>query len=344
MQKTWVIQLAGLAAVLLLLAFTLPRYAQVIPERIATHTQQHLHGQGMPWATVQAGSANGRGVIISGTAPDADTHRQAVDAARSLWFVQQVDDDISPRIIEPYTLHMQWDGKALSLDGYVSNDAARAELAAQISAAYGDDTDLENLQTGSGAPQGWQAVISDTLLQEIPPLASASIRMVDKTISFAGKVAATKDIQALQAALEPVKAQGYEVALNMVAQDNAAVVCQQEFNRLLAQEKIVFASGGASIDSKSDALLQELADTAIFCADSTILISGHTDNVGNEADNLKLSEQRAKAVKGWLFNEGGVPLERMKTAGKGAAEPLADNDTEAGRAQNRRIEFIVEGI
>lgn len=344
MQKAWAIQWAGLAAVLLLLAITLPHYARVIPARIAAHTQQHLHEQGMSWATVQAKPASGRDVVIIGRAPDADKHRQAIAAAQSLWFVRQVDDDISPRVIEPYTLHLQWDGKTLSLDGYVSSDATRAELAAQISAAFGNDADLKNLQTGSGAPQGWQTVISNILLQEIQPLESASIRMVDKTIRFAGKVATTSEIEALRKALEPAEIQGYEVSINMVARDDAAVACQQEFDRLLSQEKIVFAPGSATIDSKSNALLKELADTAIFCANSTILISGHTDDVGNEENNLKLSEQRAKAVKGWLFSEGGVPLERLKTVGKGASEPLADNDTEAGRAKNRRIEFIVEDI
>ncbi|EIJ36824.1 OmpA family protein [Thiothrix nivea] len=344
MQKAWVIQLAGLMAVLLLMAFTLPRYARALPERIAEHTQQYLHEQGMPWASVQAGQANSRDIAVNGTAPDADAHWQAIDTARSQWYVQRVEDNISTQIIEPYTLHIQWDGKSLSLDGYVSDDEAKSSLAEQIQATFGDKADLTYLQTGAGAPDGWETLIGSTLLKEARPLESASIRMTDKTIRFAGKAATTKQVEALRKALEPIEAQGYNLSVNMVALDSAAVVCQQEFNRLLSQKKIVFASGGSTIDRKSDALLQELADTAIFCADSTVLISGHTDNVGSEENNLKLSEQRAKAVKGWLFNQGGVPLERLKTEGKGAAAPLADNDTEEGRAKNRRIEFIVEGI
>lgn len=344
MRKAWVIQLAGLTAVMLLLAFALPRYARAIPERIAEHTQQYLHEQGMPWAKAQTGQANSRDVAISGTAPDADAHQQAVDIARSQWYVQRVEDNIAPQITEPYTLHIQWNGKTLSLDGYVSDAEARTTLAEQIQSMFGDTADLTYLRTGAGAPDGWETLIGETLLKEIKPLQSTSIHMVDKTIRFAGKAATTKQVETLKKALEPVEAQGYDLSINMVALDDAAVVCQREFNRLLSQEKIMFTSGGSVIDSKSNALLQELADTAIFCADSTVMISGHTDNVGSEEDNLRLSEQRAKSIKGWLFNEGGVPLERLKTEGKGATEPLANNDTEEGRAKNRRIEFIVEGI
>lgn len=247
-------------------------------------------------------------------------------------------------IVEPYTLHLQWDGQRLALEGYVSNNQERASLAERIKTEFDENTDLDKLQTGSGAPAHWESLINTVLLQQIKPLQSASIRMVDRSISFAGKTATTQQAEVLEKALQPFRAKGYEVMVNVIALDNAAVVCQQEFNRLLSREKIVFSTGGASIDEKSNQLLRELADTAIFCADTTILVNGHTDDVGSEEDNLKLSEQRAKAVKGWLFRQGGVPLERLKTAGKGAGEPLADNDTETSRAKNRRIEFIVEGI
>jgi len=72
----------------------------------------------------------------------------------------------------------------------------------------------------------------------------------------------------------------------------------------------------------------------------TIDISGHTDNVGNDADNKKLSQQRADAVKNYLVQKG-VNINRMKTFGYGSLQPIADNSTEEGRQKNRRTELKI---
>lgn len=340
MQKTWTLQLAGLIGVVLLLSFTIPRYAQMLPERIAQQALQQLHAQGMAWAAVQAEDRN---LTVSGSAASPAQQQQAVQALQSLWYVRSVKNAITPRLVTPYTLFLQWDGKALSVDGYVSSEEAKTALTQQLDTAFGHNIGKNAVQVGAGAPEHWETFAA-ALVSAIKPLESASIRMIDQAVSIDGKAKTSQQVKAIQQTLEPFSQQGYTLSFNLVALDNAAVVCQREFNRLLAQDKILFSSGGSSIDSRSNPLLQELADAAVFCADSTILISGHTDNVGSEEDNLKLSEQRAKAVKGWLFNEGGVPLERMKTAGKGSSEPVASNDAEEGRAKNRRIEFTVEGI
>jgi OOP family OmpA-OmpF porin len=70
----------------------------------------------------------------------------------------------------------------------------------------------------------------------------------------------------------------------------------------------------------------------------TITIVGHTDSDGDEIYNQKLSEARAKAVMQY-FLEKGIPAGRMQAIGKGESAPIADNKTEAGKAQNRRIEI-----
>ena len=75
----------------------------------------------------------------------------------------------------------------------------------------------------------------------------------------------------------------------------------------------------------------------------TIRINGYTDNVGNGADNLKLSEDRAKAVVNYLISQG-INAKRLTSQGFGESQPVADNSTEEGRALNRRTEFIVTGL
>ncbi len=87
-----------------------------------------------------------------------------------------------------------------------------------------------------------------------------------------------------------------------------------------------------------DKVIQLLTDNPTI----KIEISGHTDNIGSTADNLKLSENRAKAVIAYLANKG-VAVKRLTFKGYGAAQPVADNKTEEGRAINRRTELKVVG-
>jgi outer membrane protein OmpA-like peptidoglycan-associated protein len=72
-----------------------------------------------------------------------------------------------------------------------------------------------------------------------------------------------------------------------------------------------------------------------------VVITGHTDNVGDSEFNQKLSLERAQAVKNWLVQKG-IASNRMRTVGRGEKEPVASNATDAGRAENRRMEFFVE--
>ena len=71
-----------------------------------------------------------------------------------------------------------------------------------------------------------------------------------------------------------------------------------------------------------------------------IEIAGHTDNVGNDADNLKLSQQRADAIRQYLIKKGIQPP-RVIAKGYGASQPVADNSTDEGRRRNRRTEVKI---
>ncbi len=69
-------------------------------------------------------------------------------------------------------------------------------------------------------------------------------------------------------------------------------------------------------------------------------VQGHTDNTGTKDGNLKLSKERAEAVKAYVVEKGGIAADRLTTAGLGDAVPVADNGTEEGRAQNRRVVLV----
>ncbi|GAH11918.1 unnamed protein product [marine sediment metagenome] len=73
----------------------------------------------------------------------------------------------------------------------------------------------------------------------------------------------------------------------------------------------------------------------------TIEVQGHTDNVNTDAYNLKLSKERANAVKNYLVTKHGIESTRLITKGYGESKPAASNDTEEGRVKNRRVEFLI---
>jgi outer membrane protein OmpA-like peptidoglycan-associated protein len=75
-------------------------------------------------------------------------------------------------------------------------------------------------------------------------------------------------------------------------------------------------------------------------SDLKVKIVGHTDADGSDAANLDLSKRRAASVKAMLAKEFGIDESRMETDGKGESEPIDKNDNPAGKANNRRVEFI----
>ncbi|PIS29838.1 MAG: hypothetical protein COT43_02950 [Candidatus Marinimicrobia bacterium CG08_land_8_20_14_0_20_45_22] len=102
-----------------------------------------------------------------------------------------------------------------------------------------------------------------------------------------------------------------------------------------------FETAKATLTPDSKNILEMAYNALVANPNVNVEISGHTDEVGNDADNQKLSLERAQAVKNWLVQRG-IRSDRMKTVGKGEKEPIADNKTEAGKTENRRMEFYVE--
>jgi outer membrane protein OmpA-like peptidoglycan-associated protein len=103
---------------------------------------------------------------------------------------------------------------------------------------------------------------------------------------------------------------------------------------------ILFDTGQATIKDESKGELQSIGDLLKQQPTLRLEIQGHTDNVGGADANRRLSEARAAAVKQYLVANFGVPADRLTTSGVGDAKPVADNATEQGRAQNRRVELI----
>ena len=102
---------------------------------------------------------------------------------------------------------------------------------------------------------------------------------------------------------------------------------------------INFDSGKATIKPDSKSVIDEVVKALQSKPDLKVKVEGHTDNVGNEAANQQLSDDRAKAVMEAVAAAGIDPA-RMTSEGFGMSKPIADNNTEEGRAQNRRVELV----
>lgn len=107
--------------------------------------------------------------------------------------------------------------------------------------------------------------------------------------------------------------------------------------------KVQFNAGSAKIDRRSEPLLDQIAQALNANPNvGTVVIEGHTDNVGGTALNLRLSEERSNAVREALIRRN-VDGGRLAVHGYGESRPLAPNDAPAGRAKNRRVEFVITG-
>jgi outer membrane protein OmpA-like peptidoglycan-associated protein len=103
---------------------------------------------------------------------------------------------------------------------------------------------------------------------------------------------------------------------------------------------IYFDFNSATIRPESAPVLKEIAQVMTDHPDWKLSVNGHTDNVGGDAYNMKLSVKRAESVKQALVSEYNIAGERFETAGFGAGSPVDTNDTPEGRAKNRRVELI----
>jgi outer membrane protein OmpA-like peptidoglycan-associated protein len=107
-----------------------------------------------------------------------------------------------------------------------------------------------------------------------------------------------------------------------------------------ALDAVTFETGSATLTAASNQQLDDLAAVLKTFPTATVSVNGYTDNTGDAAANTTLSTQRAEAVKSALVSKG-IATERVAAAGYGPDKPIASNDTEAGKAKNRRVEIVV---
>ncbi len=132
-----------------------------------------------------------------------------------------------------------------------------------------------------------------------------------------------------------------EAALRRDLEGSGVDVVRQGDNITLNMPgNVTFAFDSSNLQTQFYPVLDNVANTLTQYDQTVIEVAGHTDSVGSESYNRTLSEQRANSVAAYLRGHG-VNQQRMIIVGAGESRPIASNDTEAGRAQNRRVEITI---
>ncbi len=253
------------------------------------------------------------------------------------------------------SLSIRNDSGRVTVSGAVPDAAARDRLLASLRSTFGEANVSGDITVdGAARAASWLDRVSDAVpLFKIP---GAEVSFDGSAISVGGTMSAA-DRNSLIEKLKPIFGAGATIgtfadragalatsateqattALAGLAPGFGADVLVQAMNLSI----INFVSGSAEIPAESIGLLKQAAEALKRAPAGTVIeIGGHTDNTGNPAANLRLSQARADAVRSRLV-EFGVDTARLVSRGHGGAAPVAGNDTEAGRFRNRRIEYSV---
>ena len=246
----------------------------------------------------------------------------------------------------PYIFQAYKDPVAVTvtLTGYVPDNNVHGMIDAAAGRKFFSEKVVDNVKTSIGAPSGFSGAVMPAL-GALSRLSTGTLVVSDREVKLAGD--AFYDAAPAQIRNNLLKdfPQGWQLKADISVKPAAApvdaTVCQQLFSELLAKGTIRFESGRATLDPDSGGLLDRLIETALRCPTANIEIAGHTDAVGEPAANQSLSEKRAQAVVDYLV-KAGLPASRFTALGYGSTQPVATNDNEQGKAQNRRIEFVVK--
>lgn len=118
--------------------------------------------------------------------------------------------------------------------------------------------------------------------------------------------------------------------------------CVREEQTVVVLKSVNFEFNSAKLTRAGRVVLDRVAAGLRAQADLRVEVVGHTDSLGSDNYNLQLSVARAASVRNYLIDRG-IPGDRLRSRGMGESQPIADNETEDGRAQNRRVEFRVLG-
>ena len=237
----------------------------------------------------------------------------------------------------------------VQLRGRLKDDLARVSTDSFARARFGADAVYSAARLDPELPQGWSVRVLAGL-EALSELKNGVLRVTPDNVSVRGNTgnpdASARIAQLLSARLG--EAQDYTIdvtyreQLDPVASLPTPEECIASINAILADGKITFEPGSATIEQGARNTMDAIAEVLKECGEIRIEIGGHTDSQGSESMNQQLSQQRAQSVLNEL-RQRRVLTATYSARGYGESQPIADNGTEQGREDNRRIEFRLLG-
>ncbi len=281
---------------------------------------------------------------VEGETSSGDAYRTALAAVKSIPSAALGKIDLRPPTAKPYSFTAEKKPGMLILSGYYPDEKSRKDLLALAKRLFFGVEITDKMQEARGEPVNFFKAAAFALSQ-LSRLDVGEVSLVDQAYKLTGTALYDKAVEQISAAVKSALPQGFtgqsEIGVKSVEKELDSATCQAMMTGLLGKNRILFETGGAKIDADSTGLLDALVFTAKSCPAARIEVSGHTDSDGDDGMNLDLSKRRAQAVVGYL-NASGIADDRIHAAGYGETRPIAPNDTEEGKALNRRIEFTIQ--
>ena len=231
-------------------------------------------------------------------------------------------------------------GNDFTLTGILPDIPVRDSLLAALKAALGPGVNLiDKIDVAAGAVAPDFGGIS-ALLKAAADIPNFRFTVEGATLTLTG----TAPSEEIKAGVEAAAKSGWPdlQVINNIAITGAAPSCdnlQATIDADLAAP-VKFETGSDRLTADGEQQLAAVVPSVKACAGVKLVVVGHTDSTGTDAINQPLSENRAKTVAAYLVSEG-IPADSVSSEGVGSSQPVASNDTEAGRAQNRRTEIKV---
>ncbi|WLG12908.1 OmpA family protein [Psychrobacter cibarius] len=224
------------------------------------------------------------------------------------------------------------------IKGVVATSSDKQQLLDKLKAQYPDKPVRDEIEVRSNIsiPTNWQQIATTIIDSDISNIRQGRIDIHGTTISLHGKVSSLEQKQAIQNRIHSRLTDLYQLENQLVVVEGE----QRLIDETLGNRIVEFESGSTNLTPMGLGILDDMAGVLQRVGDKPVLITGHTDNVGNSTANLALSNKRAEAVKQYLIGRN-INATRLSTTGKGDSDPIASNDNEEGRTRNRRIEFTL---
>lgn len=224
------------------------------------------------------------------------------------------------------------------IKGVVATSSDKQQLLDKLKVQYPDKPVRDEIEVRSNIsiPTNWQQIATTIIDSDISNIRQGRIDIHGTTISLHGKVSSLEQKQAIQNRIHSRLTDLYQLENQLVVVEGE----QRLIDETLGNRIVEFESGSTNLTPMGLGILDDMAGVLQRVGDKPVLITGHTDNVGNSTANLALSNKRAEAVKQYLIGRN-INATRLSTTGKGDSDPIASNDNEEGRTRNRRIEFTL---